>query len=167
MGGDVGGRGLRLPRQVRRRRGHVNVPRLLRAADDAEDFYLDSNSQIRMETWTRGRVTLVGDAGYSPGPAVGGGTSLAAVGAYVLAHHLADGNRDHDAAFAAYEADKRELVTVTRKFGPAVVRGIVRARTKRRRRSEARRCPKALSRGSAAQRSGTSGTSPAGVKPST
>ena len=53
--------------------------------ENADDLYLDSISTIVMETWTRGRVTLVGDAGYSPGPAVGGGTSLAVVGAYVLA----------------------------------------------------------------------------------
>jgi 2-polyprenyl-6-methoxyphenol hydroxylase-like FAD-dependent oxidoreductase len=56
--------------------------------ENADDLYLDSISTIVMETWTRGRVTLVGDAGYSPGPAVGGGTSLAVVGAYVLASEL-------------------------------------------------------------------------------
>ncbi|WP_416957362.1 hypothetical protein [Streptomyces sp. Agncl-13] len=31
------------------------------------------------------RVTLVSDAGYCPGPTVGGSTTLAVVGAYVLA----------------------------------------------------------------------------------
>ncbi len=47
------------------------VPRLLAELDRAEDLYLDSISQIVMPTWTRGRVALVGDAGYCPGPAVG------------------------------------------------------------------------------------------------
>ena len=49
------------------------VPRLLAEMDAADDFYFDSISQIVMDSWTKGRVTLVGDAGYSPGPAVGGG----------------------------------------------------------------------------------------------
>ncbi|MEV0730926.1 FAD-dependent monooxygenase [Polymorphospora sp. NPDC050346] len=52
-----------------------HLPRLLAHSDGADDLYLDSISQIRMDTWSRGRVTLVGDAGYSPGPAVGGGTA--------------------------------------------------------------------------------------------
>src|SRR5690606_1038596 len=57
------------------------VPRLLEHLDDVEDLYLDSISQVRMPTWSRGRVTLVGDAGFSPGAAVGGGTTLAVVSA--------------------------------------------------------------------------------------
>jgi len=48
------------------------VPRLLDRLDQADDLYLDSISQVAMRSWTRGRVSLVGDAGYSPGPAVGG-----------------------------------------------------------------------------------------------
>lgn len=40
----------------------------------------DSITQLRMDTWSRGRVTLVGDAGYCPGAAVGGSTSLAVLG---------------------------------------------------------------------------------------
>ena len=58
------------------------VPRLLTELDLADDLYLDSISQVVMDTWSRGRVTLVGDAGYSPGAAVGSGTSLAAIGGY-------------------------------------------------------------------------------------
>ena len=65
------------------------LPRLLDELDRSEDLYLDSISQVVMDTWTRGRVALVGDAGYSPGAAVGGGTSLAIIGAYILASELA------------------------------------------------------------------------------
>ena len=42
------------------------APRLLAELDDAEDLYFDSISQIITDTWSRGRVTLVGDAGYPP-----------------------------------------------------------------------------------------------------
>ena len=40
-----------------------------------------------METWSEGRVTC-GDAGYCASPLSGMGTSLALVGAYVLAGEL-------------------------------------------------------------------------------
>ena len=71
------------------RRPAREVDRWLDELDRTPAFYFDSITQLRMDTWSRGRVTLVGDAGYCPGPAVGGSTSLAVVGAYVLAGELA------------------------------------------------------------------------------
>ena len=41
-----------------------------------------------MDSWSRGRVTLCGDAGYCASPLCGMGTSLALVGAYLLAGEL-------------------------------------------------------------------------------
>lgn len=102
----------------------AGVDHMLDAADDAPDFYLDDISQIRLDTWSRGRVTLVGDAGYSPGPAVGGGTTIAAVGAYLLAHHLAT-HDDHTAAFRAYENEMRPYVLRSRDVAPRIMRTFV------------------------------------------
>ncbi|MFI9812571.1 FAD-dependent monooxygenase [Saccharothrix variisporea] len=82
---------------------HPDVDRVLAELDHTPAFYFDSITQLRMATWSRGRVTLVGDAGYSPGPAVGGSTTLAVVGAYVLAGELARAGGDHERAFPAYE----------------------------------------------------------------
>jgi len=101
------------------------VPRLLAAADHADDFYFDAISQIRMDSWSRGRATLLGDAGYCPGPAVGGGTSLAVVGAYVLAGELAAAGGDPAVGFAAYESAMAETVRQSRRIGPAVLRTLV------------------------------------------
>jgi 2-polyprenyl-6-methoxyphenol hydroxylase-like FAD-dependent oxidoreductase len=61
---------------------------LLAAAQEADDFYFDSFAQVDMPTWSSGCVTLVGDAGYCASPLSGMGTSLALVGAYVLAGEL-------------------------------------------------------------------------------
>jgi 2-polyprenyl-6-methoxyphenol hydroxylase-like FAD-dependent oxidoreductase len=58
----------------------------------ADDFYCDLTCQIRMASYSRGRVALVGDAAYCPSPLSGQGTSLALVGAYVLATALARGS---------------------------------------------------------------------------
>jgi 2-polyprenyl-6-methoxyphenol hydroxylase-like FAD-dependent oxidoreductase len=61
---------------------------LISAAARADDFYFDAFAQVYMETWSKGRVTLCGDAGYCASPLSGMGTSLALVGAYVLAGEL-------------------------------------------------------------------------------
>ncbi len=61
---------------------------LLAAAREADDFYFDSFAQVHMPSWTSGRVALVGDAGYCASPLSGMGTTLALVGAYILAGEL-------------------------------------------------------------------------------
>jgi 2-polyprenyl-6-methoxyphenol hydroxylase-like FAD-dependent oxidoreductase len=61
---------------------------LLAAATEADDFYFDAFAQVRMASFSSGRVTLVGDAGYCASPLSGMGTSLALVGAYLLAGEL-------------------------------------------------------------------------------
>jgi 2-polyprenyl-6-methoxyphenol hydroxylase-like FAD-dependent oxidoreductase len=86
------------------------VPRLLAALPDAPDFYFDSCSQIRMESPHRRRVALVGDAGYGASALSGQGTSLALVGAYVLAGELASADGAHEVAFARYEQRMREFI---------------------------------------------------------
>ncbi|MEU4083901.1 FAD-dependent monooxygenase [Streptomyces aureus] len=93
---------------------HPQVDRWLDELDRTPAFYFDSITQLRMDTWSRGRVTLVGDAGYCPGAVVGGSTSLAVVGAYVLAGELARAGGDHRRAFPAYERAMAEHVRGSR-----------------------------------------------------
>lgn len=76
---------------------------------DAEDLYFDTVSQVRMDSWSSGRVALVGDAAYAPAFLSGQGTSIAIAGAYVLASELVRGDRP-EAAFAAYERRLRDYV---------------------------------------------------------
>jgi 2-polyprenyl-6-methoxyphenol hydroxylase-like FAD-dependent oxidoreductase len=87
-----------------------HIPHLLESMWDAPDFYFDAMAQVRMDAWTRGRVALLGDAGYCASPLSGQGTSLALVGAYVLATELAGG--DHRVAFARYEEQMRPFVAL-------------------------------------------------------
>lgn len=71
-----------------------------------EEFYTQRMEQVIVSTWSNGRVALVGDAAWGSGP-TGMGTTLALVGAYVLAGELArdrDGaSIDPTAAFRRYE----------------------------------------------------------------
>jgi 2-polyprenyl-6-methoxyphenol hydroxylase-like FAD-dependent oxidoreductase len=86
--------------------GGWRVGQMLEAARASDDFYLDALARTRMTSFTRGRVALVGDAGYAN--TLGGfGTGLALVGAYVLAGELSRADGDHERAFAEY--DRRML----------------------------------------------------------
>jgi 2-polyprenyl-6-methoxyphenol hydroxylase-like FAD-dependent oxidoreductase len=84
-------------------------PRLLEAMWKADDFYFDAMAQVKMERWSTGRVALVGDAGYCASPLSGQGTSLAMVGAYVLAEEL---GANPDTAFDRYEERMRPFVAM-------------------------------------------------------
>lgn len=80
------------------------VPAILDSMAEARTFYFDRVSQIRMPSWSRGRVALVGDAAACPSLLAGQGSALAMVEAFVLAAELARTDGDHVAAFAAYHA---------------------------------------------------------------
>lgn len=104
---------------------HPQVDSWLTELDRTPTFYFDSITQLRTDRWSRRRVTLVGDAGYCPGPAVGGSTSLAVLGAYVLAGELARAEGDHLRAFAAYELQMRDPVHRSRMFARGAAKGII------------------------------------------
>jgi luciferase family oxidoreductase group 1 len=70
----------------------------------APDFYFDEMAQIIMDRWSSGRVALVGDAGYCCSPMSGQRTSVALLGAYILAGELAEAGRDHERGFGNYYA---------------------------------------------------------------
>jgi 2-polyprenyl-6-methoxyphenol hydroxylase-like FAD-dependent oxidoreductase len=97
------------------------VPDLVRAADSADDFYFDALVQVHMDHWTRGRIALIGDAAYCPSPLTGLGTSVALVGAYVLAGELT-AHPDYRQAFAGYERIVRPYVDTGQKLPPGGVR---------------------------------------------
>ncbi|GAC1350914.1 MAG: FAD-dependent monooxygenase [Ktedonobacteraceae bacterium] len=86
------------------------VPRLLERMQTAPDLYFDAVSQIRMERWSHGRAVLLGDAGYCPALLTGQGSTLAMMGAYVLAGELKVALGDHQRAFHQYEQAFRPVV---------------------------------------------------------
>jgi 2-polyprenyl-6-methoxyphenol hydroxylase-like FAD-dependent oxidoreductase len=92
------------------------IPRMLSTIWEAPDFYFDRVEQVQMDTWSRGRTVLIGDAGYCASPMSGIGTSLALVGAYILAGELAAADGDHRLAYAAYEREMREFAERAQEF---------------------------------------------------
>ena len=89
--------------------GGWETPAILEVMPGATDFFFDSVSQIRMPSWSTGRVTFVGDAGAAPSFLAGQGSALAMVGAYTLAAELAQ-TEDHALAFARYEERVAPLI---------------------------------------------------------
>lgn len=95
--------------------------RVLSALDDSADVYFDSIGQVLAPNWSRGRVALVGDAGYCPSPISGMGTSLALVGPYVLAGEIAK-HEKYGEAFASYERIMRPYVQHAQQLPPGAPR---------------------------------------------
>jgi 2-polyprenyl-6-methoxyphenol hydroxylase-like FAD-dependent oxidoreductase len=65
--------------------------------------------QVRMSSWGKGRVVLIGDAAHASSPSMAEGACMAMEDALVLAEAIATA-REIDAAVAAYMARRRERV---------------------------------------------------------
>ncbi|KAG4423996.1 hypothetical protein IFR04_002838 [Cadophora malorum] len=92
--------------------------RVLEGMDSAKDFYMQEIAQVKMPSWSQGRVVLLGDAGYCPSPISGMGTSCAIVGAYVLAGEIVKHGMDYEKAFKGYEENLRPYVEKAQKLPP-------------------------------------------------
>jgi 2-polyprenyl-6-methoxyphenol hydroxylase-like FAD-dependent oxidoreductase len=99
------------------------VPGLLADMREAPDFLFEQMGQVQLDRWSSGRAVVLGDAGYCPTPLTGLGTSVALVGAYVLAGELAAAEGDHRTAFARYEQIMRPYVGSAQEFPPGGVGG--------------------------------------------
>ncbi|WP_179378911.1 FAD-dependent monooxygenase [Jannaschia marina] len=93
--------------------------RLREALADVDDIFLGPLHQIKADRWSNGRCGLAGDAAHCPTPYTGMGTTLAVIGAYVLAGELTR-HDDPRAAFAAYEERFKPFATEAQKLPPGV-----------------------------------------------
>lgn len=83
------------------------IPRFVHSMNKNEGCYFNSIAQVRMASWSKGQVALIGDAAHA---ASAMGTSLSIVGAYVLARELEKANGDYKIAFESYEKSIRSFV---------------------------------------------------------
>ena len=93
------------------RGGKWECPAILEELDRADELYFDRVSQIRMDSWSRGRIALIGDAAFCVSLLAGQGSALAMISAYVLAGELAAAGGQHAAAFGRYEAMLRDYIS--------------------------------------------------------
>ncbi|GAA1033888.1 MULTISPECIES: FAD-dependent monooxygenase [Amycolatopsis] len=91
------------------------VPEALTHCPPSEEIYYDQVAQIEMPTWSKGRVTLVGDAAYAVSLLAGQGASLGIGGAYVLADQLSrastisEGLAEYERLWRPVAADKQQV----------------------------------------------------------
>ncbi|MHA4896357.1 FAD-dependent monooxygenase [Pedobacter sp. PWIIR3] len=86
------------------------IPELLGEVQRSTNFYFDKFCQIKMPSWTKARVALVGDAGYCASPGAGMGGSLAIIGATALTDALEKHNGDFELAFRDYNNELRPFI---------------------------------------------------------
>ncbi|KAK3366252.1 oxidoreductase [Lasiosphaeria ovina] len=96
--------------------------RVLGEMMETKDFYYETVAQVKMETWSKEKVVLLGDAGYCPSPMSGMGTTLAMYGAYTLAGALVQHPQDISAALAKYEQTMRPSVDDAQRLMPGMLR---------------------------------------------
>lgn len=86
------------------------VDRFIDGMATTPNFYSQEVVQVRMASWHRGRVVLVGDAAHCASPFSGMGVSGGLVGAYVLAQAIERHPGQLAAAFEDYEKTLRPFV---------------------------------------------------------
>ncbi|KAJ4362932.1 hypothetical protein N0V83_010049 [Neocucurbitaria cava] len=92
--------------------------RVLTEMKNADDYYVQQIAQVKMDTWVKGHVVLLGDAAYCPSPISGVGTSSAIVGAYVLAGELSKSPTDIPHALSQYDKVTRTYVDKAQRLVP-------------------------------------------------
>lgn len=100
--------------------GDWEASRILDGMQKSDDFYLQDVAQVRLDRWSSGRVALVGDAAYAPSPFTGMGTSLAFIGAYVLAGEISKQPDNIPAALENYDRVLRPYVESVQQLPPGV-----------------------------------------------
>jgi 2-polyprenyl-6-methoxyphenol hydroxylase-like FAD-dependent oxidoreductase len=83
---------------------------LLEEVKNSKTFYFDKLCQMKMPSWTKGSVALVGDAGYCASPAAGRGGSLAIDGAAALADAFQKCDGNYEQAFLEYNQSFRPFI---------------------------------------------------------
>jgi 2-polyprenyl-6-methoxyphenol hydroxylase-like FAD-dependent oxidoreductase len=111
---------------LRRGLGAVGGPfaTMLAELDRADDLWAAAMAQVPMEGWSIGRIVLAGDAAHCPSPLTGQGTSLALVGAHLLAEEVGRSDGDVEAIGLRYERRMRPFVNANLAIDIATGEGI-------------------------------------------
>lgn len=88
------------------------VPKVLDQLDNPDEIYHDNYNDLRIDSWSKGRVVLVGDSAHAILPNAGAGVSMAMESAAVLAEELCrTDSRYYTHAFRQYEERRRSRVS--------------------------------------------------------
>ncbi len=96
--------------------------RVIEGFATSKDVYFDYLTQIKMSTYSEGRVCVTGDAAWCVTPIGGGGSSLALIGGYVLAAFLSQAESNVvdsiESSLTQYEHWMRPMVDKAQSLPP-------------------------------------------------
>lgn len=98
------------------------TPLFLEGMKTTQNWYCQEVVQVKTDSWSKGRVVLLGDAAHCPSPFSGMGTTGSFVGAYVLAGEICRNSEDLPRAFKRYDEVLRPFVDETQKINPWLLR---------------------------------------------
>lgn len=112
--------------ELRRTYGDLGwmVPNALAHCDDCPNVYYDRVAQVEMERWSRGRVTMIGDACCAVSLLAGQGASIALAAGYALADELQHA-RAVEEALVRYETRLKPVVARQQRFGRRTAKWVV------------------------------------------
>ncbi|PND56963.1 FAD-dependent oxidoreductase [Mycobacterium sp. ENV421] len=97
------------------------APRILRELEAGAPMYFSVAGQVHVPSWSKGRIGLLGDCAFCNATFGGAGTSLALIGAYILAGELA-ATADHAAALDRYQHRMKPFAASAPVVRPGVLR---------------------------------------------
>lgn len=86
------------------------IPQIIDIMLESDKMYFDEICQIKMPSWSKNRIALVGDAAHTAGFPTGMGTTLAIQGSATLAKSLNETNVDFKTAFEKYYKSYKPFV---------------------------------------------------------
>lgn len=98
-----------------------SAPRVLNAVKDGAPMYFSVAGRMRTPRWSKGRVALLGDAAFCNATFGGAGTSLALIGAYILAGELS-ATTDVHGALSRYQHLMQPFVDAAPRVRAGVLR---------------------------------------------
>ena len=88
------------------------IPEILKQLDDPDKIFFDNYNDLKINTWSSGRVVLVGDSAHAILPNAGAGVSMALESAAVMADELCRTDSKYFShAFHQYEKRRRSRVS--------------------------------------------------------
>ncbi|KAF2664929.1 FAD/NAD(P)-binding domain-containing protein [Microthyrium microscopicum] len=89
---------------------------MIKSLPDAKDFYCERLAMIKLDSWRKGSVALVGDAAYCPSVQSGMGTSSSLIGAYILAGEIGRACGEANAESPSSQNTKNAVETALRAY---------------------------------------------------
>ncbi|MED7818588.1 MULTISPECIES: FAD-dependent monooxygenase [unclassified Francisella] len=88
--------------------GKIN--KILENLENVDEIFFDNVGQVKMDSWYKDRVALIGDASSAPSLLAGQGSIFALCEAYILAGELYESKGDYKKAFSEWQNKLKDII---------------------------------------------------------